>query len=109
LSFHRVKLHLIGKSTFTRQDVFSLMIGFYHADNRFIIGHFSHNGGNGCFTDCHTSDFAPVSRQHLIPTVRHRTHDCRLMDAVFTDTLRHIQHGFVLPDLKGVVGEVAYL
>lgn len=84
------------------------MIGFHHADNGFIIAHFAHNSGNSQLADCHTSRFTSMSRKHLIPAVRHGTHDCRLAYTVFTNTLRHIQHCLVLPHLKRVVGEVAY-
>ena len=73
LSFHRIELHFIGKSPFTRQQFLTLQIAIHHDDCSGIVIGIANDNRHGFLTCQLGRMMPPVSCDQLIAAVRIRT------------------------------------
>jgi len=104
-----LQLHFVRLRPFRGQDVLTLDVAVHHEDGGGVIIHLPHDAGHGGKPRQLAAVPAPVSGDDLISAVLAGTDDSRDENAVLPDALRRFLHGFIVPYLERVVGEVVQL
>ena len=107
-SFDCFQLHFVGESPFAGQDVLTLEIAVHHQYHSSIVRHLPHNNRQGVQPSKFSRILAAVPGDDLIAvTVRARAGNQRSQHTVLCDAFHRPGHGFIVQNLKGVVGEGA--
>ena len=86
--------------------MFTLKVGIHHQYHSSIVRHLPHNDWQGIQPGKFRCILTAVPGDDLVAvTVRARSGDQRSQHTVLCNTLHRPGHGFIVQNLKGVVGE----